>query len=339
MRCDEHIVAEFKDVGADSHLSFGAPPPSGGLRSSTLHLAAAGVLLFTPMCSPAQQVGDTTFRPSLETPTFVLGKGPVVMVDGGHRNFHTADGRFRPFVDLVRLDGFRPVSLEETLTREALAEARILVIANPLAEGDDWNLPNPSAYTDAEIEAVRVWVAEGGGLLLIADHMPFPGSAGQMARAFGVRFTNGFAFPVAGRSVPGPLIFRRSDQTLLEHPVTTGRTPAERVDSVATFTGQAFQAVNPKVRPLLRLPEGAFALYPDSAWRFHDDTPRTDVSGWLQGAARLYGEGRVVFMGEAASFTAQRAGEQQRPVGMNHPAAGGNSLFVLNVVRWLADVY
>ena len=38
------------------------------------------------------------------------------------------------------------------------------------------------------MKAVRDWVKGGGSLLLIADHMPFPGAAGTLASAFGVRF-------------------------------------------------------------------------------------------------------------------------------------------------------
>jgi hypothetical protein len=59
------------------------------------------------------------------------------------------------------------------------------------------------------------------------------------------------------------------------------------------------------------------------------------VGGWLQGATRRVAAGRVAFFGEAAMFTAQRAGAAQRPMGMNAPRAEQNARFVLNVLRWL----
>ena len=44
----------------------------------------------------------------------------------------------------------------------------------------------------------------------------------------------------------------------------------------------------------------------------------------------------VAVFGEAAMFTAQRAGEARIPIGMNAPSAAQNSAFMLRVVRWLA---
>ena len=45
--------------------------------------------------------------------------------------------------------------------------------------------------------------------------------------------------------------------------------------------------------------------------------------------------GRVALFGEAAMFTAQRAGPELAPVGMNAPAAAQNAQLALNLVRWL----
>jgi hypothetical protein len=42
--------------------------------------------------------------------------------------------------------------------------------------------------------------------------------------------------------------------------------------------------------------------------------------------------------GEAAMLTAQLAGPQRVPVGMNAPEAAHHSRLVLNTVRWLAGV-
>lgn len=68
-------------------------------------------------------------------------------------------------------------ALETKLSAAALTRANILVIVNVLATENvgNWKLPTPSAYTPDEIEAVRRWVSDGGSLLLVADHMPFPG--------------------------------------------------------------------------------------------------------------------------------------------------------------------
>ena len=82
-------------------------------------------------------------------------------------------------------------------SKDSLAEAQVLVIANSLAEANvkKWKLPTPSAFGDDEVAAIVEWVEGGGSLLLIADHMPFPGATADLAEAFGIFFSNGFALP------------------------------------------------------------------------------------------------------------------------------------------------
>jgi hypothetical protein len=51
----------------------------------------------------SQQVADTGFNPVIVRPEYAMGKGPVVLIDEGHNNFHTADGRYLPFARLLRV--------------------------------------------------------------------------------------------------------------------------------------------------------------------------------------------------------------------------------------------
>ena len=44
----------------------------------------------------AQQVPDTTFVSRTGIPAYALGKGPRLVIDGAHMNFHTVDGRYSP---------------------------------------------------------------------------------------------------------------------------------------------------------------------------------------------------------------------------------------------------
>jgi hypothetical protein len=46
----------------------------------------------------------------------------------------------------------------------------------------------------------------------------------------------------------------------------------------------------------------------------------------------------VVVLGEAAMFTAQLAGANRSPMGMNHPAAPQNAQYALNVLHWLSGL-
>jgi len=232
------------------------------------------------------------------------------------------------------------VGLPAALT-EAICggEPPVVVISNAIADEnvEDWALPNPSAFSPGEIDAVQDWVRWGGSLLLIADHMPLAGNAEALAAAFGLRFYNGFAFDQEGS---GAVVFSRAAGTLRAHPVANGRSRGERVDSVATFTGQAFR-IDPGVdaTPLLVLPEGYTVLLPEVAWEFSDVTPRVSGAHLLQGALIEYAEGRVAVFGEAAMFSAQLAGPDRTPVGMSRPEAAQNPQLVLNVIHWLTDRY
>ena len=280
----------------------------------------------------AQQVGDTLLVPVLGPPAFEESMGPRVLIDAAHHNFHTATGRYRPFADVLRRDGYVVVSNDQPFTPASLPDADVLVIANALNERNlgNWTLPSYAAFTPEEVEAVHAWVEGGGALFLIADHMPFPGAANELAGAFGFRFTDGFAFDTTTACLQCPLRFRATNGSLQPHTITQG------IDSVATFTGQAFLATVEDIEPLLVLGPGAESLLPQQAWQFNEATPRLASGGWLQGAVRQVGAGRIAVFGEAAMFTAQRAGpEGDMLIGISAPGASQNARFLQQVMRWL----
>lgn len=279
----------------------------------------------------AQQAADTKFNAIVKNAAYPVDQGPKVLIDEAHHNYHTAEGRYKGFAELLRKDGFRVEASGSAFSAEQLRKTDILVIANALHEKNlrVWTLPTPSAFNDAEIKAVTKWVKGGGKLLLIADHMPFPGAAEKLGKAFGFEFGNGYA------SGPKDGIFSKSKGLLREHAITTGRKKAESIDSVRTFTGQAFKAVD-DVEPLMVFGEGHFMRYPKTANQFDENTRREDVNGWLHAGVRKFGKGRVAVFGEAAMFTAQTSGETRKPMGMNAPGAEQNQQFCLNVMRWLS---
>jgi hypothetical protein len=80
----------------------------------------------------SQQVADTNFNPVIARPEYALGKGPVVLIDEGHNNFHTAGGRYLPFARLLRADGYVVKGYKSLFNGQDLNKARILVIANAL---------------------------------------------------------------------------------------------------------------------------------------------------------------------------------------------------------------
>jgi hypothetical protein len=302
-------------------------------RELAMIIAAGVVTAYVP----AQPMPDTDFNPPIEKPAYPQGHGPRVMIDEAHCNWHTATGRYLPFAQLLRRDGYVVQASKSTFRKEVLELGSILVIANALNERNNnyWVPPYPSAFADDEIKEVRDWVSAGGSLLLIADHLPWPAAANQLASAFGVHYSPGHALDE--KTQAEPMIFRRSDGTLAEHPITSGRSTQERVASVATFTGSAFR-VDHGGEPLLVFGPGIVSFTPTNFWMYKADTPRIPVTGWFQGAVLRVGRGRVAVFGEAGMFSAQVDGPKREPFGMNTPAAKENPQFILNLLHWLSGL-
>lgn len=282
----------------------------------------------------AQQVPDLDYNPPIISPAYPAGKGPRIAVDEGHFNFHTVEGRYQPLANLLRRDGYRVDGLGGPLSQETLAGVDALVIANALnaRNVEDWSLPTPSAFSAEEVTAIRNWVWQGGSLFLIADHMPFPGAAGDLARAFGVEFSNGYAQAEHWEAESTDTF--EPGTGLRECAVTRGRSESERVTRVATFTGSAFRAPNDAF-PVLVFGAGSVSRETTKAPGISPDALEVPIDGWCQGALVLAGRGRVAVFGEAAMFSAQLGGPQQLPMGMNDQDAGQNHQLLLNVMHWL----
>ncbi|HLE63872.1 MAG TPA: hypothetical protein VI750_12050 [Pyrinomonadaceae bacterium] len=292
--------------------------------------AAPFLVLVIVQYTFAQQIADPLFNTQVERPTYTRNY-PRVLFDEAHNNFHTAKGRYKPFADLITNDGYNIISGFKPFTKESLETFKILIIANALgAEDDEDDGADSSAFTEAEIGAVHQWVRQGGALLLIADHAPFGGAAEALGKQFGVEMSRGFAFDLE-HSLDGAvsiLVFSRENNLLLDHPITRGRDENERINRIVTFTGQALKA-----------PDGAavFLKLGDGARDKPSHTAETSVpvGGQAQGIAFKYGKGRVVMLGEAAMLSAQIAGSNKTPMGMNAPE-NDNRQLALNIMHWLS---
>jgi hypothetical protein len=290
------------------------------------------VLIFLSAPATAQQLPDLEFNTSVENPAYKR-EGPRVMFDEAHHNFHTSDGRYKPFVDLVSNDGYRVIRNRQSFSKTTLASYKVLVIANALgAEELDDDGADKSAFTDEEIQAVQDWVKGGGALFLIADHAPFGGAAAALANRFGVDMSKGYTFDPQNSVVGAPtqLLFSRENKLLANHPITEGRGEKERLNTVRSFTGQS-----------LKGPEGSAAILAlsDTATDRANFASQESVSaaGRAQAVALKFGKGRVLVQGEAAMLSAQVSGPDKRTMGMNVPG-NDDRQYVLNVMHWLSGV-
>lgn len=310
--------------------------------------ALAGLLGLSGAAMAQEQVGDRDWRPRVEQPAFAAD-GPIILVDQGHGSEQRLEGRFRAFAYLAKVDGFR---IEASRTpfdaADALASVSVLVIANPARpEGSP---EGTSAFSPAEIGAIAEWVANGGALLLAADHSPHGAAAEALAARFGVKMGRGYAFQIAGQAVSANLIYPRP--AMADHPIIDGRTPAESVNLVQTFTGQSLQGP-PGSTSLLAMSADAWEA-PDLAAlqairaALGQGEPADSVLHRLarralpdQAVAVSFGRGRVVVLGETAMVTAQRVestdGAPPLRFGMNENE-NDNARFVLNTLHWLCGL-
>lgn len=299
---------------------------------NTCRLSIHLIILTVCVTANAQQMADPEFNTSVENPAYSRN-GPRVLFDEAHNNFHTMDGRYKPFVDLILNDGYRVIRNRGPFTRVSLDSFKVLVIANALGgeDLDDEGAGN-SAFTDIECDVVRDWVRGGGSLLLIAAHAPFGGAASNLAKRFEVEMSKGFTYDEANSADGHPsfIIYSRENKLLLQHPIIDGRKATERINSVMSFTGQSL--VGPKDSySVLKLADSAKDT-PD-----RDSTSSTSAAGRAQAIAFRFGKGRVVVQGEAAMLSAQIAGPEKFKMGMNVPGTD-NKQYALNVMHWLSGI-
>lgn len=276
----------------------------------------------------AQQQADPHADVRVAAPAFAPDAGPVLVIDAAHNNFHTASGRYAPMAAVARNDGYRVGSLDGPLTPAALAQIKLLVIANALAQPVRDANGARSAFTPEEIAMIHAWVVKGGALLLIADHMPFGGGADALAASFGFHFENSFALPRGEE----PEKFSLSNGRLVAGPVSQGGPHDTPVTEVYCFTGTVLHAPQ-GATPLLRFGSGWSIVSTSVPWQFEGAPSRPSTEGDLRGAAMDVGEGRIALFSEAAMFTAQTT--QGSKAGFNAPRAKQNKQYLLNLLHWL----
>ena len=326
-------------------------------------LLTALLLLAAAAPARAQQVEDTTFVPKVAKPAFT-DRHPVVLIDEAHNDFITSGGFYRSFAALLREDGLLVMPGRQPFSPGLLRVCRVLVVADALGAKDPKSpAASASAFPGSECDVVRDWVKGGGSLLLIADHAPFGSAMDSLAVRFGVDLGKGYTVdtrrvdPETGNI--GCVLFTRDLGLLGDHPITRGRDRSERIDRVATFTGQSLLGPPGSAGLLVLSPSAADLPFSQDARR--TATPealrRADTTnvvttpgavtavGRFQGVAFSFGKGRVVVLGDAAMFGSQfvfgqdarERGKDRLRIGLNRPDLD-NQQFALNILRWLAGV-
>lgn len=286
----------------------------------------------SPLGLLSQQQADPNFDAKVANPAYT-STHPKILFDEAHNNFHTATGRYKPFVDLITNDGYQVSSNKEKFQPNVLQGHDVLVIANALGSSDSNPLARTGpAFTDDECNIVREWVRNGGALLLIADHAPAGGAAENLGAAFGVDMSKAYTgdptnFQRKGLDVSW-IVFSRSNGALGRHAIMEGRNETERIKLVMSFTGQSLKGPTGAIA-LLKLSDAAYDVLNLSTPQQATTVP---AAGRAQAIAMPFGKGRVVVFGEAAMLTAQNVN-----FGMNYPGLDNRQL-VLNLMHWLTGL-
>ena len=177
---------------------------------------------------------DAAYAPRVRYPHF--RRGPAVLIDEAHANTHTARGLYVPLGRLLTAAGYRVGRNRQPFAASALETTTVLIVANA------GNLPA------AERDAVRNWVREGGGLLLIAGRVAALEPMRAFARSYGVDLA------VAPAQPPAP--------SGLLHPIRAGRADFdESADRLLLAPGPALLRTDPAAADVI--PSRAAAIESD----------------------------------------------------------------------------
>jgi hypothetical protein len=310
----------------------------------TAGVAIAGLALiliaFATYAASAKKPYDSDFDARVAHPAYPVG-GPDVLYDEGHHNAHTAEDGYRALADLVRSDGYALRVTREPFSARTLRGATLVMVVVPRGANDANDQP---AFADSEIGALHEWVRGGGSMFLVTDHWPYGPAAEGLAQRFGVGMGSGLVQDSVHCNRDrgdSHLVFSQENGLLRDHPIVRGRSQAERIRRVLTFTGQSI-GVPPGGVAFLTLSATATERPPGPPKvRREGGDVRVDmeygepeaVGGRAQGIAIEIGKGRVVVLGEAGMLRAQR--EKAGLVGMNVPGFDNRQL-ALNIMHWLS---
>lgn len=296
----------------------------------TVFLAATASAADWPMSN------DPGFDTSVENPMYEPSKGPTILLDAAHHNFHVTEGFIEPFAELAAADGYKTTVGSSEFTPEFLRSFDIVMVitALPFEFTSKTEVTTETTFADSEIEALHDWVSSGGSLLVFSEHAPFDQAINPLLSRFGVTSSVGtIADPVhydkkLGRD--GWVVFSQENGLLnADHPIVKGRNQSETINSVVTFGGSALTGADYV---------NIFRLSDTAENRRHPTGVGPVGMGDSQALAGDVGEGRILVFGDSNGFTAMNFDEEDgsvRSLGMNTYHHDWKQM-VLNSLHWLS---
>ena len=313
-------------------------------------------------------------------PAYQAGAGPLIAFYDAPPDKSSANEQYPGLLALLEADGYRTRRITGPLSPSSLKDAGVLFIRSP---GSVAALKIASAHAgrpaDAEVDAVQAafltdrevsvlvdWVRDGGSLLLIADHPPFPLAAAKLTAALGVtNWPNGNAGvrtdlcgPTPGNSgcwAPDPDGHRSATNIVFHRPEFPPKTSPALVTLEGPASRLAYQSAaavlarhpitegrepGEQVRRVVTIggsafqpPRGSIPILtlPPTAVIRRRLTADAPIGGWVQGAVTGFGNGRLALFAESAILS---GGIDVTP----GTVWADNRQFVLNVMHWLTRV-
>ena len=181
---------------------------------------------------------------------------------------------------------------------DTLHAARLLIIAHPSARSSVQRPEGSPIFTADEIEEIRKFVGNGGGLLVIGEYNypQWRNNLNELLQPYGIQF-NGDTV-MRPRATDDPIPVRHFPVILSSsHPV------ASDISEITYHRGCSLKVDDAQTDVTVAA------------------TPNNDVLC----AAKIYGEGRVAAIGDSDIFSLAHIGESD------------NVRFFINLIRWLLD--
>ena len=306
------------------------------MKRSVFAALCCVVLNATVFAADWPMSNDPGFDTSVENPMYGHAKGPVILLDAAHHNFHVTEGFIEPFAELAASDGYKTTVGASQFTPEFLRSFDIVMVitALPFEFTSKTEVTTETTFTGSEIEALYDWVASGGSLLVFSEHAPFDQAINPLLNRFGVTSSFGtIADPVhydkkLGRD--GWVVFSQENGLLnADHPIVKGRDESETVNSVVAFGGSALTGADY---------DNIFRLSDTAENRRHATGVGPDGMGDSQALAGEVGEGRILVFGDSNGFTAMNFDQEDgsvKSLGMNTAHHDWKQM-VLNSLHWLS---
>ena len=305
------------------------------MKKGTFNLLLFAIVMIFG-CTNLPMKNDPNFDPNVESPFYKKGRGPKILIDGGHKNAFVDYDLIQPFIKVARSDGYTVDISKGIVTSDLLLNINIFVIitANSFKWGKQAEISeNDEVFTYKEIEIIYNWVNQGGSLLVFSEHAPFDKAINPLLQKFNINSSIGvivdtvhydedYGFGSPKFSIENGLL---NDS----HQIVNGMREGEKVDEIITFGGSALKGES--FTNILELSQHSLNV----------KHPFGGPSGYgdSQCLAGLVGKGRIVAFGDSNGFTAmqmQDGNGNTQAIGMNTEGYNWKQ-FVLNTLHWLSQ--